>query len=232
MKTLKTLVILFSSFIAAITITFFIYTSFVDKLKLQIPEKTDFIHPSKLLIKYEVFVSGIILRPLYYNFVQQLNLTGGETILDFGSGAGGEAIHLADSIQNKNGKLTCLDISPTWLQVVKHRLSNYKDIDFIDGDITTKKIPDNSFDVIIVRLVLHDIPENQRKPVINQLYSILKPGGSVHIQEPIGTGHAIDEAVMRSLFKNAGFKERYFNRSFSFAMIPPHSMGMAAYDKK
>jgi ubiquinone/menaquinone biosynthesis C-methylase UbiE len=232
MKTLKTLGILFLSLITAIIIIFFIYTSFVDKLNLQIPEKTDFIHPSQLVIKYEVFISGIILRPLYHNFIQQLNLTGDENILDFGSGAGGEAIHLADIIQNKNGKLTCLDISPTWLQVVKHRLSNHENIDFIEGDITTKKIPPNSFDVIIVRLVLHDIPENQRKPIINQLYFILKPNGSVHIQEPIGTGHAIDETEMRSLFKNAGFKERYFNRSFSFAMIPPHTMGMAAYDKK
>lgn len=232
MKALKISIILFISFIITIVISFFLYTSFIDKLDLQIPEKTDFTHPSKLLIKYEVFISGIILRPLYYNFVQQMHLTGNENILDFGSGSGGEAVHLAEMIKNKNGRLTCLDISPVWLRVVKERLSNYNNIDFIEGDITTKKIPDNYFDVIIVRLVLHDIPKDKRKPIINVFHNILKPGGSVHVYEPMGEGHALDEAELRSLFTTAGFKERYFSRNFSFVIIPPHSMGMAAYGKK
>ena len=232
MKTLKIITMLFLSFIVSIFIIFLLYTSFIDKLNIHVPEKTDFIHPSKLLIKHEVFISGIILRPFYYNFVQQLKLSGNENILDFGSGSGGEAIHLAKIIQDKNGRLTCLDISPTWLQVVKYRLSDYKNIDFIEGDITTKKIPHNSFDAIVLRLVLHDIPKEQRKSIINSLYSILKPDGTLHIYEPISGDHAIDETEMRSLFKNAGFKERYFKQSYSLVMILPRSMGLAAYDKK
>jgi ubiquinone/menaquinone biosynthesis C-methylase UbiE len=231
MKTLKIAGILFVSFLVSIIIIFFLYTSFIDTLDLQVPEKTDFIHPSKLLIKYEVFISGIVLRPQYNNFVQRLKLTGNENILDFGSGSGGEAIHLAEMIQNKNGRLTCLDISSTWLTVVKHRLSAFKNIYYIEGEITKKQIPKNSFDVIVLRLVLHDIPKDQRKQVINYFYTILKPNGSVYIYEPLGKGHAMDEAEMRSLFIHAGFKERYLHRSFSFVMIPPHSMGMGAYDK-
>lgn len=232
MKALKITGILLLLFISALLILFFSYTSFVDNLDIRIPEKTDFIHPSKPLIKYEVFISGILMRPAYHDFVRDLKLTGNENILDFGSGSGGEAIHLAELIQNKNGRLTCLDISPSWLKVVRHRLSSYKNIDFIEGDITAQKIPGNTFDAIVVRLVLHDIPRDRRRPIVNNFHAILKPGGSVHICEPVTGGHAIDETEMRTLFKSAGFNERYYNRNLSFIMLPPRTMAMAVYERK
>ncbi|HPV42766.1 MAG TPA: class I SAM-dependent methyltransferase [Spirochaetota bacterium] len=232
MKVLKIAGMLLLFALSALLVIFFTYTSFVDNLNIRIPEKHDFIHPSKLLIKYEIFISGILMRPAYHNFVRNLKLTGNENILDFGSGSGGEAIHLAELIKDKKGRLTCLDISPSWLQVVKYRLTDYENIDFIEGDITAQKIPGNTFDAVVVRLVLHDIPEDRRQPIINYFHAILKPGGSVYIYEPVDGGHAIDEKDMRSLFKRAGFGERYFNRFFSFVMIPPCTMAMAAYDKK
>ncbi|HPL15077.1 MAG TPA: class I SAM-dependent methyltransferase [Spirochaetota bacterium] len=232
MRILKTTGILLLSLLSALFILFYVYTSFVDHLDVPNPEKTDFMHPSKLLMKYEVFISGILMRPSYCNFVRDLKLTGNEKILDFGSGAGGEAVHLAKLIRNKNGRLTCLDISPSWLQVVRYRLSGYNNIDFIEGDITEQKLPGNTFDTIVVRLVLHDIPKDRRRPIINNFHAVLKPGGSVYIYEPVTGGHAIDETEMRSHFTGAGFTERYFNRVFSFVMVPPCTMAMAAYDKK
>jgi ubiquinone/menaquinone biosynthesis C-methylase UbiE len=231
MKTFKIFVIILIVLLATMTIVFKTSTSFVDGLRIDVPEKTDFIHPSKLLVKYEAFISGTVLRPVYRNFIERLNLTGNEKILDFGSGSGGEAIHVAEKIRDKNGSLTCLDISHTWLEVVKYRLSNYKNIDYIEGDIVKKNIPENSYDVIILRLVLHDIPADIRKPIIATFHKILKPGGALYILEPLGTGHAIDENEMRSLFKNAGFKERYFKKYYSLVMVLPHAMGEAAYDK-
>ncbi len=228
-KVLKITGIMIISIVLSIAIFFFSYTSFVDTLNIQVPEKTDFIHPSRLLIKYEVFISGTVLRPAYLGFIRNLNLSGNEKILDFGSGAGGEAIHLAEIIKNKNGTLTCIDISHSWLEVVKYKLSNHKNIHFIEGDIVKYAVANNSFDTIIIRLVLHDIPRDQRKSIIHKFHDILKPGGSIYIFEPLGKDHAIDEAEMRTLFRNAGFKERHFNRSYSFVML--HLMGEAAYDK-
>lgn len=231
MKLLKIAGVAFISFTIILIAIFFLYTSFVDKLDISYPEKSNFIHPSKLLIKYEVFISGIVLRPSYKSFVNKLNLSGNESILDFGSGAGGEAIHIAKFIQNKNGKLTCMDISHSWLEVVKYRLSDYKNIDTIEGDITKLNITQNSFDVIVLRLVLHDIPNEQRKSVIKIFYNILKKNGIIYIYEPITTNHSINETEMRSLFKNAHFYEKYFKHNFSFVMIPPRTMGEAVYVK-
>ena len=231
MKTQKVILITVLLIIASTAILFCHYTSFIDKLEIDKPAETDFIHPSELLIKYEVFVSGTILRPAYHNFVKSLNLTGNEKILDFGPGAGGEAVHLAEVLRDRKGSLTCLDISHTWLEVVKYRLSGYRNIEYIKGDIVNINIPVDSYDVIVMRLVLHDIPVDQRNPVISKLYRILKPGGSLFIYEPITTSHSIDENQMKVLFTNAGFNEKYFKKNFTFEMIPPRTMGMAAYDK-
>jgi len=213
-----------------ITIVLFFYsTSFVGRLNISYPEKTDFIHPSKMLVRYETFVASTILRPAYAGFVRSMNLTGNERILDFGSGAGGEALFLAKAIQGKKGTLTCLDISPAWLEVVKYRLAEYQKVFYMQGDITRLDIPAGSFDVIVVRLVLHDINRDQRKAVIAAFGKILATGGTVHILEPLGTGHGIDENEMRSLFKEALFKERFFQKNFSFVMFPPRTMGRAIY---
>jgi SAM-dependent methyltransferase len=58
---------------------------------------------------YDPLRAGYLRR-----LVGSLELTGRERVLDFGSGAGSEAVYLARALQ-RGGRLTCLDVSPTWL---------------------------------------------------------------------------------------------------------------------
>ena len=62
-----------------------------------------------------------------------MNLSGHEHVLDFGSGAGPSASYIAIKLSKGDGELTCLDISPTWITVIKARLADYKNINFIQN---------------------------------------------------------------------------------------------------
>jgi SAM-dependent methyltransferase len=77
--------------------------------------------PSQLMraayrLVYDPLRAGYLRR-----LVDSFDLAGTERVLDFGSGAGSEAIHLARALQ-LGGRLTCLDVSPAWLAALVRSL--------------------------------------------------------------------------------------------------------------
>ncbi len=155
----------------------------------------------------EIFITRLAGRlgsNVYKDYVESMGLRGNENVLDFGSGSGNPALHLAPKLQQGGGQLTCLDISTKWMDVIKRRLKKYRNVNYVLGDITTLNLPDDSFDVVLSHFVIHDIDANFRPAVAHHLARVLKPGGKMFFREPVSL---ITPDELRRLMRANGLEE-------------------------
>ena len=166
----------------------------------------DFEHPSTLFI-LEDKLKGLLGGPLLYNpYFKTFGLKGNEIVLDFGCGGGTGSRCLANLL-DKDGNLTCIDVSRYWIEKARKRLGKYPNIECKAGDIRKLDIPDSSFDVISTIHVIHDIALTERQDIIKALSGKLKVGGLLFIREPIKKSHGMPVEEIRALLSDAGLNE-------------------------
>jgi len=169
-------------------------------------KQVDFEHPSSLFV-LEDALKGLVGGPLLYGpYMKTFGLKGDERVLDFGCGGGASSRCLA-SFLNKDGHLTCVDMSAFWIEKARKRLKKYPNVECRAGDIRALDTPDSSFDVISVFHVIHDIAPTERQGAVDALSRKLKAGGRLFIREPIKTSHGIPVDEIRALMSSAGLKE-------------------------
>jgi ubiquinone/menaquinone biosynthesis C-methylase UbiE len=78
---------------------------------------------------------GRLLSPLYKKFAERIQFKGNEKVIDFGSGAGNLARHLAPALMKKGGELTCVDISHLWQEAIRKELKKFPNVKFGEGAI-------------------------------------------------------------------------------------------------
>jgi len=139
--------------------------------------------------------------------VQEMQLRGDERVLDFGSGAGAAARHLAPLLAAGGGHLTCMDVSARWQETLCGVLRAYPDVDLRRGDVRSMGLPDASFDVVLVHWMLHDVPPWDRAPIVAELVRLLRPGGRLFSHEPTNPRHGMPAAEVRTLLSGAGLRE-------------------------
>jgi ubiquinone/menaquinone biosynthesis C-methylase UbiE len=161
-----------------------------------------FSKPSKAEVFWHSFMSRTIWASFYEDYFNQISFKGNETVLDFGCGWGTEAKIMAKKL-NKGGQLSCLDISPEWIAESKEVLKGFKNVDFYLGDITQMNIPENSFDIVVIHIVLHDINVELREGIINSIAKVLKPGGQLYIREPLMADRQISANNIEILMNKA-----------------------------
>lgn len=116
----------------------------------------------------------------------QLGEIKGKDILDFGSGEGITANHLA-----KDNKVVAIE---PWNEMLKSRWNDYE-YKQIQGDVSEiSKFEDNTFDVVICHNVLEYIDDKEK--IINELNRVLKPGGTLSIVKHNRAGRVMQTAVM------------------------------------
>jgi ubiquinone/menaquinone biosynthesis C-methylase UbiE len=148
----------------------------------------DFDNPS-ILFKIEDLLKGLIGGPLFYNpFYKTFSLKGGESVLDFGCGGGAGSRCLLKFI-GREGRITCIDLSAYWTERAKKRLMIYPNSECISGDIRKMDIPPDSFDVISIIHVIHDILPDRR--YVYGLSKTLKPDGWLFNWEPTKESHGM-----------------------------------------
>jgi ubiquinone/menaquinone biosynthesis C-methylase UbiE len=69
-------------------------------------------------------------------------------------------------------------------------------------------LPDNTYDVILIHFVLHDINPERRIVVLNALARTLRPEGSLLIREPAKPGHGISLSDIRKFMQDCGLREK------------------------
>jgi len=148
-----------------------------------------------------------LLNPLYRRYVDQMSLLGDERVLDYGSGSGAAARHIARRLRSGGGRLTCVDVSARWQAVVAGVLRACPNADRRLGDVRTMRLPAASFDVVLVHWMLHDVAPWDRPSIIAELARLLRPGGRLFSREPTGTKHGMPAADVRELFAAAGLVE-------------------------
>jgi ubiquinone/menaquinone biosynthesis C-methylase UbiE len=223
MKIFIAILIIILVFVALGVISYFKITAFVNEIdivEVENGEDGGITQPSKSEIKNYLFFAETIMQPAYKSIVKKCELTGDEKVMDFGSGAGPSSSIIARELEGGKGELTCLDISESWIKVVKHRFKEYDHVNYILGDITTMELVENAYDVILIHFVLHDIDKAIRNPVIEKLAYILKPGGRLIIREPVSDSHGMPGDEVRQLMQENGMVERSFLLRKTLLFIP------------
>jgi ubiquinone/menaquinone biosynthesis C-methylase UbiE len=173
--------------------------------------------PSRLMragyrLIYDPLRAGYLRR-----LVASLGLHGTERVLDFGSGAGSEAIYLARAL-DRGGRLTCLDVSPAWLAEARDRLRRQANVDFLLGGATEVALPTEGFDLVFAHYVIHDVDRAALPATLAALARSLRAGGRFVVVEPgdaegSGTGlvpshHRLPADELRSMMAQAGLVEQ------------------------
>lgn len=117
---------------------------------------------------------------------EQLGEIEGKRILDFGSGEGITANHFA----NKN---LVVAVEPSE-EMLSNRWEDYKYKQLI-GDVSKlSELEDHSFDLIVCHNVLEYIDDKEQ--IINELYRLLKTGGTLSIVKHNRAGRVMQMAVL------------------------------------
>jgi arsenite methyltransferase len=122
--------------------------------------------------------------------LDDLQLQGDETVLDMGCGRG--AVLLAAAKRLPRGRAIGVDLwqadqtdnSPS-ATLANAELENVADrIELHTGDMTALPLDDNSVDVIVSSLAIHNIPTHAgRREALGEAMRVLRPGGRLAIAD-------------------------------------------------
>lgn len=125
------------------------------------------------------------------------NLTG-KTIFDGGAGTGFLTMPLAKQAE----RVIAFDQSEKMLELIEKRAveQHLENITRMSGDIKKIELPDNSVDVAIVSMMIHEVDPFQE--ALKELTRIIKPDGQLIILEfeeeaHVNGGHRIPSQVMK-----------------------------------
>jgi ubiquinone/menaquinone biosynthesis C-methylase UbiE len=150
--------------------------------------------------------------------LRHLDLKPGMNVLDAGCGPGRLTIPIA-GIVGPRGEVTAIDIQEGMLQEAQKRASvaNLTNIRFLQIGAGEGKLEHNRYDRAVMVTVLGEIPD--RKAALDDIFSALKPGGFLLIEETIRDPHFQTRGTVQKLAAAAGFIEKGFSGSlFSYSI--------------
>lgn len=150
---------------------------------------------------------------IYKKYMNQLDLEGNETILDFGSGSGAGSRHLAKKLYKSDGHLTCVDISEYWMKIAKTRMRHFDNIDFFVGQLPELQLDEKSFDIIYIFYALHEVPKKLRSGIVSEFSRVLKNEGRLLIKEPQRENDGMPIKEIEELMMSNGFYRESCNMS-------------------
>ena len=111
----------------------------------------------------------------------------GDHVLDLGSGAGNDCF-VARAIVGESGKVTGLDMTEPMIRKARENCSklNYKNVEFVLGDIEKMPFKDNLFDVVISNCVLNLVPDKTK--AFSEIFRVLKTGGHFSVSDVVIKG--------------------------------------------
>lgn len=115
--------------------------------------------------------------------INQLQLSGTETILDFGCGSGTLAIMMKEQYPSVN--IVGVDVDAEIIAIAEKKIKAEGlaiSIKKYDGE-SLSLFAHQQFDKIVSSLVFHHLPTRKKRTIFSQLYRLVKPGGELHIAD-------------------------------------------------
>lgn len=114
--------------------------------------------------------------------VRDLELSGGESVLDVGCGTGTLAI--AIKARAPQAGVVAVDADDTVLAIAreKAREANVA-IDFRECDARALPLEARSFDVVVSSLFFHHLRRADKERVLREICRVLRPGGVLHVAD-------------------------------------------------
>lgn len=120
------------------------------------------------------------LRHTHTTFVEQLDVSETDRLLDLSCGTGLLARELLNS-GKKFEHLTLNDPAEKMLDIARKRLSSHPDISFANSPAHRIPFEDNSFDRIFSLNAFHNY--RYQNTVISEIRRVLKRGGRIYVQD-------------------------------------------------
>ncbi|MFH1501232.1 MAG: arsenite methyltransferase [archaeon] len=140
----------------------------------------------------------------------------GDTVLDLGSGAGFDAF-LASEKVGERGKVIGVDMTELMIKKAKEnaKKGNYKNVEFIFGDIESLPLDDNSIDIVISNCVINLAPDKDK--VFREAHRVLKKGGKMFVSdivllEPLSEEQKSNPELISGCVGGALLKEEYLKK--------------------
>lgn len=125
------------------------------------------------------------LRESYHNILKSFISQPPQNILDLGCSVGMSSFALQELYPQ--AKITGLDLSPYFLAVANYRSqqrqSNKSNINWVHAQAESTGLADNSFDLVSIFLMCHELPQFATKQIFTEARRVLRPGGHLAIMD-------------------------------------------------
>lgn len=123
-----------------------------------------------------------MLRQSYHDILKQQIPTQPQDILDMGCSIGMSTFALQELYPQ--AKLTGLDLSPYFLAVAKYNAQQRQArVNWVHADAASTGLDDNSFDLVSLFLICHELPQLVTKQIFQEARRVLRPGGYLTIMD-------------------------------------------------
>jgi SAM-dependent methyltransferase len=116
--------------------------------------------------------------------LDQINIKPGIKAVDVGCGPIGITNLLSERV-GADGLVVGVEREPRFLEMARTEQANrdLRNVQFVKADATQTGLDRSSYDFVHERLVLINIPLASQQAVLKEMLSLLKPGGTIAIQE-------------------------------------------------
>lgn len=155
--------------------------------------------------------------------LDQLHIQKSDRILDFGAGTGYFTLPLAQRIDDT---VFALDTDPAMLELIdeKAQAAAIENIEFVSGELANAALAEDSLDIILASLVLHEI--TPLGPVLDNMHSVLKTGGrliAIELEPKTGGPKAprLTSSGLEQQLSAAGFEvvEKFFPAQSLYVLV-------------